>query len=232
MKKILSMIIAFSAFLVLFAACSKQPEPEPESSSEPEPSSVEEVISSEPEAEPVEEEPVKLKALVIYFSRTGENYKVGEITEGNTYKVAKEIALQTDAEMFEIRTLQSYPDDYEECVEVAQKERDEAYRPALVEVPDPEYLEGFDEIYLGYPIWCGDMPMAIYTFMEKVDLDGKPVNVFITHEGSRTAGTIETIRRYYPYATLSQPLTIYGSVAQNYSEDVKNDVANWLESIH
>ena len=232
MKKILTVLAAILAFTVFFAACSKEPEPEPESSSEPEPVSVvEEVVSSEPE-EPVEEEPVKLNALVIYFSRPGGNYKVGDITEGNTYKVAKEIALQTDAEMFEIKTLQEYPDDYDECVEVAQKERDEMYRPALVEYPDRDYIAGFDEIYLGYPIWIGDMPMAIYTFMENVDLDGKPLNVFITHEGSRTAGTIEIIRRYYPYATLSQPLTIYGSVAQNYPDDVKNDVANWLESIH
>ena len=102
MKKILTVLAAILAFTVFFAACSKEPEPEPESSSEPEPVSVvEEVVSSEPE-EPVEEEPVKLKALVIYFSRPGGNYKVGDITEGNTYKVAKEIALQTDAEMFEI----------------------------------------------------------------------------------------------------------------------------------
>ena len=228
MKKILALLLALIVFAAVLSGCSKKEEP----SSEIPVSSREEFLpeSSEPEPEPEPEtDPEPKKVLIIYFSRAGENRNVGEVEEGNTAKVAKEIAKQTGGDLFELVTVEEYPSDYEEMLKVAQQEQDDMARPELVALPDN--IEDYDEIYLGYPIWHGDMPMAIYTFMDRVDIGGDmPLHLFITHEGSRTAGTNETIRRYYPYARLSQPLTIYGSVAQNYPDDVAHDVAEWIAS--
>lgn len=62
------------------------------------------------------------KSIVIYFSHTGENYAVGNITVGNTAKVAKEIAAQTGAATWEIKEAKPYPANYDECVALAKKE--------------------------------------------------------------------------------------------------------------
>lgn len=50
------------------------------------------------------------KILIAYFSKTGENYDAGIISEGSTAKLAKEIAAQTRGELFEIRKTEAYPD--------------------------------------------------------------------------------------------------------------------------
>ncbi len=55
------------------------------------------------------------KILVAYFSRTGDNYAVGNIAKGNTHIVADMIAAATGADLFEIKTVKAYPDNYREC---------------------------------------------------------------------------------------------------------------------
>ncbi|MDE7324621.1 MAG: hypothetical protein K2N73_18270 [Lachnospiraceae bacterium] len=95
------------------------------------------------------------KILVAYFSRTGENYGVGYIEKGNTHMIAE----QTGGDTFEIHTVTSYPDEYDECTEVAKIEQDEDARPELAD--SVEGMEDYDVIFLGYPNWWGDMPMAV-----------------------------------------------------------------------
>ena len=68
--------------------------------------------------------------LVTYFSHAGENYNVGVIEEGNTAKLAKVIAEQTGADLFEIVPVVDYPHSYDECLEVATAEQREGARPA------------------------------------------------------------------------------------------------------
>lgn len=89
------------------------------------------------------------KILVAYFSRTGENYSVGYIEKGNTHIVADMIAEQIDGDMFEIRTVTPYPDDYDECTEIAKQEQDKNTRPELAE--SVKGMENYDVIFLGYP---------------------------------------------------------------------------------
>ena len=72
------------------------------------------------------------KALVVYYSRTGENYAVGNIAEGNTAIVAKMIAAKTGADLFEIQTVKAYSADYTTCTEEAKKEFREDARPEIV----------------------------------------------------------------------------------------------------
>ncbi|MBR6074220.1 MAG: hypothetical protein IKP87_02860, partial [Victivallales bacterium] len=56
------------------------------------------------------------KSIVIYFSRTGENYSVGVIKEGNTAKVAKVVAAMTGSDIFEVKEADKYPVNYNECI--------------------------------------------------------------------------------------------------------------------
>ena len=64
------------------------------------------------------------KSLVVYFSKTGEQYSVGNITEGNTAIIAEMIAKKTGADMFEVKVKNdSYPTSYKSLTEVALKEK-------------------------------------------------------------------------------------------------------------
>ena len=113
------------------------------------------------------------KSLVVYYSRTGENYAVGDIAEGNTAIVAKMIARKTGADLFEIRTVKEYAADYTECTEEAKRELRDDARPEIV--GDVADFAQYGTVYVGYPIWWGVPPMGVFTFIEKHDWTGKTV---------------------------------------------------------
>ena len=125
--------------------------------------------------------------LVIYFSRTGEQYVVGVIDKGNTAIVAEMIAEQTGADLFEVLPAEDhYPMTYDELTEVAKQEQNENARPAYSgELPD---LSGYSTIFIGAPVWWGDWPMIMYTVFENNDFSGKTLIPFSTHEGSGLSG--------------------------------------------
>ena len=168
-------------------------------------------------------------ALVTYFSHAGENYNVGVIEEGNTAKLAKVIAEQTGAELFEIVPVVDYPHSYDECLEVATAEQREGARPEYV--GDVENWDQYDTIFIGYPIWWGEIPNIVYTFMEAYDFTGKTVIPFNTHEGSGQAHSQRDIEGLLTSANVLKGLAVRGSKAQNDAEGTGADVANWLKQI-
>lgn len=169
------------------------------------------------------------KSIVIYFSRADENYSVGTITEGNTAKVAKIIAAETGSDIWEIKPVQPYPKSYNECIKVAQDEQRAKARPAFMgDVPD---LSGYDTVYLGSPNWWGDFPMIVYTFLEKANLDGKTVRLFVTHEGSGSNLLESNLKKAVPKATVTKSLAIRGSTAQNDKAATEKAVKNWLKQL-
>lgn len=137
------------------------------------------------------------KAIVVYFSRGDEEYAVGEVHPGNTEILAKEIVAQTGADEFKITPVESYPADYQSCIEQATSELKQNARPAYQGDVD---LSNYDTIYLGYPIWWGDLPMIVYSFLEKHDLSGKTIIPFNTHEGSGNSGTYVSLQQKFPAA--------------------------------
>lgn len=173
--------------------------------------------------------PSDSKILVAYFSHTGENYNVGVIENGNTHIIADMIAEETGADLFEIATVNPYPDTYDECTDVAKQEQNDNARPEIID--PPENLDQYDTIFIGYPIWWGDLPMAVYTFLEGYDFSGKTVIPFNTHEGSGQANTKSSIEGACPGATVLDGLAIRGSVAQNEQDEAKADVIEWLERL-
>ena len=170
------------------------------------------------------------KSIVIYFSHTGENYSVGVIQEGNTAKVAKEIARQTGAAIWEIKEAEPYPVKYNDCIARAKKELQSKSRPAFQ--GNPPDLTGIDTIYLGYPNWWGDAPMVVYSLLDKAAIDGKTILPFCTHEGSGLGSTARNLARTYPKAKVEQKgLAMRGATAQKDADAVKKAVAEWLKSL-
>ena len=170
------------------------------------------------------------KVLIAYFSRTGENYNVGTISEGNTAKLAKEIAAQTGGTLFEIVPVVAYPNSYDETLPIATAERNSNARPAIKDTV--ESFDDYDTIFIGYPIWWGDLPMILHTFMEGYDFTGKTVIPFNTHEGSGQSGTQSTIHAKLSGATVLQGLAMRGSTAQALKADGTDaTVKNWLDAL-
>ena len=119
------------------------------------------------------------KSLVVYFSQTG-----------NTKGVAEKIAAVTGADTYEILAAQPYSDDdldYNNDDSRATKEQnDKSIRPETGS--EKIDLSAYDTIYLGYPIWWGQAPRIMDTFVESYDFTGKTVIPFCT-SGSSDIGT-------------------------------------------
>ena len=93
--------------------------------------------------------------VVVFFSRAGENYEVGEVTVGNTAKLAQEVARRTDSPMIEITRTEPYPERYAATSEMVQEEQRVNARPPFTLSGDTDALDSSDTVFLGYPIWCG-----------------------------------------------------------------------------
>lgn len=168
------------------------------------------------------------KILVAYFSRTGENYNVGYIRKGNTEIVAEILAEKTGADLFRIEPVKKYQDNYKEAVETSRRELAQKARPALTAaVPD---FDSYDVIFLGYPIWCGDMPMPVYTFLESYDFSGKTIIPFCTHEGSGLAGTPGKIKNTVSGVNVTRGLSVYGTAAQQNRTEAERLINEFLRS--
>jgi len=169
------------------------------------------------------------KSLVVYFSRADENTGgVGYIEMGNTRILAEMIAAKTDADIFEIRPTKPYPKEYTPATEVAKQEKEENVRPEITgELPD---LSKYDTVFLGYPIWWGDLPMVVYTFLEREDFSGKKIAPFCTHEGSGI-GSTESFVANTTKAEMLEGLEMRGRVAQQQQDEAEKEVSKWLKKL-
>lgn len=168
------------------------------------------------------------KCLIAYFSRAGNNYVGGEIVNlpvGNTEVLAKMIQEITGADLFHIDPVNSYPQDYNETTEVAQKELNEDARPELSN--HVENMGAYSVIFLGYPNWWGTMPLPVFTFLEEYDFSGKTIIPFCTHEGSGLGHSAKDIAKICPKATLLDGLALHGARVS----DAKENLKNWLSKL-
>ena len=154
------------------------------------------------------------ESLVVYFSRSG-----------NTENVAKSIQSQTNSDIFELVPVTPYSDDYDTVADVAQEEQSSNARPAISETI--ENIQQYDVIYVGFPIWWGDMPMILYTFFDTYDLSEKTIAPFCTSGGSGLSDTVNEIRSLEPNATVLDGLHI-GSESSSQPDDA---VSQWIREI-
>lgn len=176
-----------------------------------------------------ENETSKGKILVVFFSRIDENYGVGYLSKGNTHIIADMITEHTGADSFEIKTVKPYPKTYRECTNIAKQERSNKVHPELVD--SVRNMADYDTIFLGYPIWWNDMPMAIYTFLENHNLNGKEIIPFCTHEGSGHSNTDQKIKASCSGTMVKEPFAAYGTAVQNNQAQVKKQVTRWLKDL-
>ena len=145
---------------------------------------------------------------------------------GNLQYAAGLIHETVDGDLTRIETQQQYPLDHDPLVDFAAGEQDADARPELAAII--EDLEQYDTILLGYPIWWGDLPMPLYTFLESCDLSGKTIIPFTVHGGSGFADTRETIARLQPGALVVQDGL---SVSRNAVADSAQEIVAWAEGL-
>ena len=163
--------------------------------------------------------------LVIYFSRSGENYFGGvlkNIEKGNTEVIAEYIHELASADLFKVEPAVEYPADYMECIDVAKKEQQKDARPELKESLDD--ISAYDTIYIGFPNWWGTLPMPMFTQLEKLDFAGKTVKPFVTHEGSGFGSSKRDLAKLCEGADIKNGLSIPGSSVY----DVRSTVESWI----
>ena len=145
---------------------------------------------------------------------------------GRLRAVADMIQANTGGDLFSIRTSVVYPTDGGELIDYAAQEQDENARPELTS--HIENLEQYDTIFIGYPNWWADLPMAVYSFFDEYDFSGKTIIPFNVHNGSRFSRTIQTIAELEPNATVVE--NGFTVSEQNVAE-AAGDVAAWLDEL-
>ena len=166
MKKIIALLIA--ALLVFgLTACGGSSESAEENPAETAESSSDETAADESQADK--------DVLVVYFSATG-----------TTKGVAEKIASLTGADLYEIKAAQEYTaedlDWNDSDSRTTHEQNDPAVRPEIGS--DPVSLEGYSTIYIGFPIWWGEEPRIMDTFVESYDFDGITMIPFCTSSSS------------------------------------------------
>lgn len=180
-------------------------------------------------------------ALIAYFSRVGNTdfpedvdavssasliRKDGELL-GNTQYIAELIKEQTGGDLFLIETVEKYPADYDETDAQGGRESRERPRPELA--GHIENMEDYEIIYLGFPNWYYDMPMAVYSFLDEYDLSGKTIVPFSTSGGGGFSNTISAIQEEEPEAeVITNGFTVSHSRA---ADTTPEEIGSWLSGL-
>ena len=192
MKKLLSTLLAMT-MAVSLAACGAGTASDPQESQPSTPSVSEPPASTEPEPtpDPPEETPGSAQepgeedapsTLVAYFSTTG-----------NTEGIAQHLQAILDADLYEIVPAEPYSNDdlnynVSDC-RANQEQNDPDARPAIDGTV--ENMDSYDVIFLGYPIWWGEAPRIISTFLESYDFTDKTIVPFCTSGSSGIGSSAE-----------------------------------------
>ena len=219
MKKIISLFMVLTMVLSL-AACSTNQSP---NESTPEESS-----SQTNESTPTPSN-TNGKNLVVYFSMPDNvddsTVVIDGETLGNTQYMAYVIQETIGADIFRIEPETPYPTDHDELVDIAREEQSNNARPAIKDTI--ENFDTYENIFVGYPNWWGDMPMILYSFFDEYDFSGKTIIPFNTHGGSGFSGTISTIKELEPNAEVLDGK----SISRNDIQDAEQEIVDWVNSL-
>lgn len=197
MKKLLILLVT----VAVFAACNTKPTPQ---------------VTVEKEKQPMPTLSTQ-KALVAYFSATG-----------NTKKVAENLAKALHADIYEIKPAVPYTaadlNWRDKTSRSSVEMSNESSRPEMAE--NDISVKEYDVIYLGFPIWWGTAPRIVKTFLEKHDFSNKKIVLFATSGSSGMGNTDKDLK---PSVSASTKIVKGKTLNSNPSvEELKKWVATFL----
>ena len=215
MKKILGILLACTMVFAL-AGCSSGGTTSQFSDTGSGISSQPEAVSqaSAPDSQSEESTSEEGGVLVAYFSWSG-----------NTEGVADLIAQQTGGDLFEIAPATPYTDDYDTLLDIARQEQAEDARPELANTV--ENWDSYDVVFVGYPNWWSDAPMAVYTFLESYDFTGKTLVPFNTSSSGGFGRSLDGVAQSAPGAEILEGLAL----TERELDDASNQVSAWLSGL-
>jgi flavodoxin len=164
--------------------------------------------------------------LIVYYSRKGENYwggKIISLQKGNTEIAAEFIKNAVGGDLFKIETVTPYSDDYTQCTKEVAKDLRAFARPELKNYVDS--IDRYDTVFVGFPNFCGTMPMPVFTFLEHYNWKGKKVIPFCSNEGSGMGRSERELKRICPGAIVESGLPIRGCETSN----SETQISDWAK---
>ncbi|MBQ3290743.1 MAG: flavodoxin [Mogibacterium sp.] len=233
MRKILSILMIAMLSLSILTACGSNGE---ETAAEEQNSA--EVTEQEDTEEAESSDSSAAETLVVYFTRIGNTdggfpegvdattsaslQQTDGGLKGNAQLISEWISDETGGDMFAIESEEIYPADYNATVDKASKDQAADLRPALKSHVDN--MDQYKTVVIVFPNWWGDLPMPVYSFFDEYDLSGKEIIVYVTHEGSRYSGTIDTISELEPEADVKEGLSIRGGEVADSETEVRDSI--------
>lgn len=157
-----------------------------------------------------------VNVLVAYFSATGTTKRLAEYAADGMNADLYEIVPQEPYSGADL----NYNDRNSRC---AREMNDTASRPAIREhVPD---MGSYDIVFIGYPIWWGEAPRIISTFLENDDFSGKTIVPFCTSGSSGIGSSAENLH------TLVSDTAIWIDGDRLNSSSSRADIASWINGL-
>lgn len=155
------------------------------------------------------------KILVVYFSQTG-----------TTEKIALHIANTLDTDIFEIVPKIPYTqDDLNYNISSTRATREQNNPPARPEILNEiDNLDNYDTIILGYPIWHGQTPKIVYTFLETYDFSDKTIFPFCTSHSSGVGSSASNLKN------IVSSLTKWSEAKRFANQPSLKTIVEWLNS--
>ena len=155
------------------------------------------------------------KVLVVYYSLTG-----------HTKDIAEQIAAKTDADVFEIKTLETYSSP---SVYVKSKKELTGKNYPKIQTENLPDVTDYDTIFIGGPVWWYTMAPALYSYLQKTDFGGARVVPFST-QGSNFGSFFTDFATQIQNAELLNGAD-FNNVDEKYKEQVSNKINTWLNNL-
>lgn len=153
------------------------------------------------------------KILIAYFS-----------WGGNTRSIAQKIHAQTGGDIFEIKPVTPYPNDYNKTAYgIAKEQKDKGIHPPINNIDAAPY----DVIFVGTPAWWYTMAPPVMTFLENNNFEGKTIVPFITHGGGGGYTIDKDMEKLAKGSTVLKPLVVY----ENGGPGIDKEIKSWIDKL-
>jgi len=155
------------------------------------------------------------KTLVVYYSLSGK-----------TADIAKQIQEITDADIYEIKTLEKFKPNFSFYSEIKKQLKTKQYPEIENNFPD---FNKYDTIFVGSPVWWYTASTPVLSFLDKANFADKKVIPFST-QGSNYGAYFEDFKANAKNANVGEGMS-FNNLSDKYSEAVRNKIIVWLNGI-
>lgn len=156
------------------------------------------------------------KNLILFYSWSG-----------NTKTIAELIHDEIGGGFFEIEPKEAYPEQYSKIVGIGKNEVWNSIKPELLKLPAANYIEFYDNIFIGSPMWWGSLSPCMTSLLSQINIKGKTIIPFITHGGSGIRDSIEELKDLCSESEFLKEFVAY----QKGDKSLKENVNAWLKEL-